>query len=113
MKKPQKWLQWVDIKTAEKIAEVRIYDKLFLHENPYDKSITDGWLSDINPDSLSRLNGSVVEREVRRWVEQAEKNEQVRMQFVRTGYFCLDSDSQSDKLIFNRIVGLKEDSGKS
>ena len=38
--------------------------------------------------------------------------ETVRFQGMRQAYFCLDKDSEGDKVILNRIVSLKEDAGK-
>jgi glutaminyl-tRNA synthetase len=81
-------------------AEVRLYDRLFVTENPGNK---DNWLDLINPNSLEILNDSVVEPSV----EDAKPGE--RFQFERTGYFCIDTKySREKKIVFNRTVTLKD-----
>ena len=56
----------------------------------------------INPNSLTVLNKCVVEPEL------ADAKPEDKFQFVRTGYFCVDSkDSSKEHLVFNRIVSLK------
>lgn len=91
-------IHWV---SAEKgvPAEIRVYDRLFTIANP---AAADDFKATINPDSLSVVEG-VVEPSLAN--AEAEKG----FQFERTGYFCVDSkDSSSDKLVFNRTVGLRD-----
>lgn len=91
-------IHWV---SAEKgvPAEIRVYDRLFTVANP---AAADDFKATINPDSLSVVEG-VVEPSLAN--AEAEKG----FQFERTGYFCVDSkDSSSDKLVFNRTVGLRD-----
>ena len=88
-------IQWVDAKTAKNV-EVRLYDRLFKDEAP------EG-LEDINPDSLKIIKNALIEPAV------VEKTPSERFQFERQGYFYIDPvDSTKEKLIFNKIVGLKD-----
>ncbi|MCB1041735.1 MAG: glutamine--tRNA ligase/YqeY domain fusion protein [Acidobacteria bacterium] len=92
-------LHWVSAAQAL-AAEVRLYDTLFLDPNP--GSVKDVPLSEmINPDSL---------RVVQAWVEPslAEVEAGHRVQFERTGYFCVDPDSKRGRPVFNRTVTLKD-----
>ncbi|KAJ1987618.1 Glutaminyl-tRNA synthetase [Dimargaris cristalligena] len=138
--KPKAYIQWVaNCPTAGSpvaIDELRVYDRLFRHNNPLDKNeVPQGWLSDIDTNSLHRTQGALVEvgiwDAIRRWAETTpslDLVENLRFQFIRIGYFALDKDSQlpaeaalqkadpkacaeSAKLVFNRIVTLRE-SGK-
>ena len=82
-------------------AEVRQYDKLFRSETP--GSATGNYLDDLNPDSLIVLENAYIEKEA----EKAEAGDY--LQFVRNGYYCVDSrDSRPDGMVFNRTVTLKD-----
>ena len=106
-------IHWVDSKTAVD-AEVRLYGNLFSDAQPDgpDKNFLDC----LNPDSLQVLTGCKVEAAL---VEEAKKYDaegEGRMahtapgfQFMRVGYFCMDSrDCRADHLVFNRSVLLKD-----
>ncbi|KAL3695146.1 hypothetical protein R1sor_008797 [Riccia sorocarpa] len=80
-------------------VEVRLFDKLFKSENPAE---LEDWLGDLNPDSkevittalaVPPLNGAPVGS---------------KFQFERLGYFCVDTDSTADKMVFNRTVTLRD-----
>jgi glutaminyl-tRNA synthetase len=86
-------------------CEVREYDRLFTEANPDGDKERD-FLEFINPDSL------VVQTESRCEVGLAEAEVQSGYQFERTGYFCIDSDSSAEKLVFNRTVTLRDSWGK-
>lgn len=92
-------LHWVSIKHAVK-AEVRIYDRLFLDEAP-DSHKEKDYMEFINPDSLKIISA---------YVEPSLEKGNVgdRFQFQRLGYFNIDDDSKSDKLVFNKTVGLRD-----
>lgn len=92
-------LHWVSIKHAVK-AEVREYDRLFLDEAP-DSHQDKDFMEFINPDSLK-----LVEAFVEPSLQDAEVGQ--RFQFQRLGYFNVDNDSSSDKLVFNKTVGLRD-----
>ncbi len=79
-------------------AQVRLYDRLFKVEDPGG----DGWKSLINPNSLEVLTNCRVESNL------AGVKPQDRFQFERIGYFCVDDDSTSDALVFNRAVSLRD-----
>lgn len=83
-------------------AEFRLYEHLFLKENPDDVDEGGTFLDSLNPESL---------RAVRGWVEPAlaQAEPGTRFQFERVGYFCTDPDSQpSDHPVFNKTVSLKD-----
>jgi glutaminyl-tRNA synthetase len=94
-------LHWVSAKDALK-AEVRLYDNLFIKENPDDTQEGQDFTANINPDSLKVLQDCYIEPSV------GNAKPLDRMQFERLGYFCVDKDSTKDKLIFNRTVTLKD-----
>lgn len=82
-------------------AEVRLYDKLFVKENP---EATEGedFIVHLNTNSLEVLTGCLVEPSL----QGAKKSE--RFQFMRQGYYTVDADSTPDRLVFNRTVSLKD-----
>lgn len=81
-------------------AEVRLYDRLFMVENPADDGRDIVEL--LNPESLKILKGCKVES----YLKDAKPGD--KFQFQRTGYFCVDPDTTSDNLVFNRTVSLKD-----
>jgi glutaminyl-tRNA synthetase len=85
---------WVSAAHALDV-EVRLYDYLFLEDEPTSDSA-------INPDSLIELSGCKAEPSLAKAVPGE------RFQFLRQGYFCVDQDSVSGRLVFNRTVGLKD-----
>lgn len=93
-------LHWVDAATAVD-AEVRLYDNLFTDPDP-DGADKD-FMECLNPNSLEVLSGCKVEACLADAVVPAS------FQFMRLGYFCLDSkDSSPEHLVFNRSVSLKD-----
>ena len=92
-------IHWVSIQHAIE-AEVRIYDRLFTHENPDGDKEVD-FKEYINPNSLEVITG-YLEPSL-----QSSKNGD-RFQFQRLGYYCVDKDSSSEKLVFNKTVGLRD-----
>uniref|UniRef100_A0A3Q2SSW7 Glutamine--tRNA ligase n=1 Tax=Fundulus heteroclitus TaxID=8078 RepID=A0A3Q2SSW7_FUNHE len=102
--KPKAFIHWV---SQPLVCEVRLYERLFLHKHPEDPSVVpNGFLSDINPNSLQVISNALVDTSV--------KGAKVldKFQFERVGYFSLDPDSTTNKLVFNRTVTFKEDPGK-
>jgi glutaminyl-tRNA synthetase len=92
-------IHWVSAKHAAS-AEIRLYDRLFISENP---AAEEGDFKDhINPHSLSIIENAYIEPSL------LNATMDDRYQFLRKGYFCLDKDSSRDKLIFNRTVTLKD-----
>ncbi|MBC7419084.1 MAG: glutamine--tRNA ligase/YqeY domain fusion protein [Pedobacter sp.] len=92
-------IHWVSAAHA-KTAEVRLYDRLFTSETPDDE---EGDFKDyLNPNSLTVLPNVYMEPAL------AEAQMDSRYQFIRKGYFCLDTTSTPEKLIFNRTVSLKD-----
>ncbi|MGD0755282.1 MAG: glutamine--tRNA ligase/YqeY domain fusion protein [Bacteroidales bacterium] len=99
-KKVKGTLHWVSAQHAVN-AEVRLYDRLFNHEDPAGQK-DDDYRKFLNPDSLKILTGCKVEPSLRS-AKPLEK-----FQFQRLGYFCVDYDSTESKLVFNRTVQLKD-----
>lgn len=93
-------LHWVSVEHAID-AEVRLYDRLFNTEDPAGQKDED-YRNFLNPDSLKVLRGCKAEPSL------AKARPLDKFQFQRLGYFCVDSDSTADGLIFNRTVGLKD-----
>ena len=92
-------IHWVSVPHAIK-AEVRIYDRLFTHENPDGDKDVD-FKEYINPDSLQVITGYLEPS-----LKSAEAGE--RVQFQRLGYFCVDNDTNAEQIVFNKTVGLRD-----
>ncbi len=93
-------VHWVDAETAVD-ATVRLYSSLFTDPDP-DAADKD-FLACLNPDSLEVLSGCKVEAFL------ASAKAPASFQFMRQGYFCVDSkDSTDGNLVFNRSVSLKD-----
>ena len=92
-------LHWVSIAHAIE-AEVRLYDRLFIDEAP-DSHKEKNFLDFMNPNSLQISTG---------FVEPSLQTVQAgdKFQFQRLGYFNVDKDSTTEKLVFNKTVGLKD-----
>ena len=106
-------IHWVDAETCVD-AEVRLYDNLFLDAQP-DGADKD-FLECMNPESLTVLTGCKVESalvgEAKKYDEEGESRTAHTApcyQFMRVGYFCMDSkDCLAEHLVFNRSVLLKD-----
>jgi glutaminyl-tRNA synthetase len=99
-RKVKSTIHWVSAKHAIP-AEIRVYDRLFNKEDPDIVEEGQDFISNLNPDSLEILHG-FVEPSLR------EANPLDKFQFQRIGYFCVDPDSTTKKLVFNRTVPLKD-----
>lgn len=139
-KKPKSYIHWVaeSAKHSSPIkVEARVFTPLFKSENP--EAVEPDFMADIREDSLLTYPNALAEvglAEIQRrapWPEEAGeaglakgdaadgKNgearkpgpESVRFQAMRVGYFCMDRESTPEHVVLNRIVGLKEDAGKS
>jgi len=99
-RKVQGTIHWVSAQHAIK-ADVRLFDRLFSKPDPNDVPEGVDWKSTINSDSL---------RVVEAYIEPSLKNVKPldKFQFERLGYFSVDYDSTSQKLVFNRTVTLKD-----
>ena len=95
-------LHWVS--AAHSIeAEVRLYDHLFLKPNPSDEKDGSDFKDHLNPNSLETLTSCRVEPTL------ADAAPGMGLQFLRLGYFCVDSvDSSTNRLVFNRTVTLRD-----
>ena len=84
-------------------AEIRLYDHLFASPNPGEEGESDDLADWLNPNSLEILTGCRVETSL------AGAEPGSRYQFLRQGYFCVDSvDSKPHALVFNRTVSLRD-----
>jgi glutaminyl-tRNA synthetase len=92
-------IHWVSIPHAVE-AEVRLYDRLFTHENPDGNKEVD-FKEYINPESLKVITGYVEPS-----LQTAKELD--HFQFQRLGYFCVDKDTSAEKLVFNKTVGLRD-----
>ncbi|MEL6194841.1 MAG: glutamine--tRNA ligase/YqeY domain fusion protein [Bacteroidota bacterium] len=97
-------LHWVSAPHAKEV-EVRLYDRLFLDEDP-DGHADKDFKEFINPNSLEVLSSVFVEPSL------ASAKAGDRFQFMRKGYFAVDPDSTDEKLIFNRTVTLRDNWAK-
>ena len=91
-------LHWVSAPHAVD-AEVRLYDRLFVHEDP---ASTENFLDHLNPSSLEVLRAAKVEPSL------SGASPGSRYQFERLGYFAVDPDSTEGALVFNRTVSLRD-----
>jgi glutaminyl-tRNA synthetase len=92
-------LHWVSAAHAIP-AEVRLYDRLFNRPDP--EAGEEGFLGCLNPNSLTELKGCRIEGSL------AATKPGDRFQFERQGYFCADTESTPDRLIFNLAVALRD-----
>jgi len=92
-------LHWVSVEHAVD-AEIRLYDRLFVKENPLED---EDFIANLNQDSLEILNSCKLEPSL------ATAKPGEYYQFLRQGYFCVDSeDSKLGEIVFNRTVGLRD-----
>lgn len=98
-------LHWVSAQHAVD-AEIRLYDRLFVNENPYETEDGKDFTSNINKDSLRTITGKLEP-----FISNAKSGD--KFQFERQGYFCVDPDSITGHLVFNRTVTLKDTWTKS
>jgi glutaminyl-tRNA synthetase len=94
-------LHWVSARHAVD-AEIRLYDRLFIKKNPMQTEDGEDFTDNINPDSLKILKKCKLEPSM------AEAEPGDRFQFERRGYFCMDTDSTDENLIFNRTITLRD-----
>jgi glutaminyl-tRNA synthetase len=97
-RKVKSTIHWVSAAHAKE-AEIRMYDRLFLKENPEEGE--EGFLNCLNPNSLENLKGFVEP-------SLASPEAGSRYQFERLGYFCVDKDSTPVRPVFNLTVNLKD-----
>ena len=97
-RKVKSTIHWVSAAHAKE-AEIRMYDRLFIKEDPEEGD--EGYLNALNPDSLTLLTG---------YVEPLLSKTKAgdRFQFERQGYFCTDPDSTDEKPVFNLTVPLRD-----
>jgi glutaminyl-tRNA synthetase len=100
-RKVKSTIHWVSAAHAID-AEVRIYDKLFIKEDPNQVEEGQEFTANLNPGSLEVIAQAKLEPSL------ANAPIEGRYQFERLGYFCVDPDSRPGRLVFNRTVALKD-----
>nr|CAB3475950.1 unnamed protein product [Digitaria exilis] len=85
-------------------VEVRLFEKLFMSENPAE---LENWLGDLNPHSKEVIKDAYAVPSLATAVLGD------KFQFERLGYFAVDTDSTPEKLVFNRTVTLRDSFGKA
>ena len=94
-------IHWVSAQHAL-TAEARLYDRLFHVENPNEVPEGGHFTDHLNPNSLEVVTGCKVEPSL------AGAPAGTRVQFERLAYFCVDRDSNEDRLVFNRTITLRD-----
>ena len=100
-RKVQGTIHWISADNAQE-AEVRLYDRMYIKENPMETEEGKDFTDYINPNALSILKS---------YVEPFLKDKETgsRFQFERNGYFVIDIvDSNKENLVFNRIITLRD-----
>jgi len=100
-RKVKSTIHWVSAAHAIE-AEVRMYDNLFLKEDPNETEEGQDFTANLNPHSLEILSDAKLEPSL------ANARAGDRFQFERLGYFSVDPDSAGGTLVFNRTAGLKD-----
>ncbi len=98
-------LHWVSVKHSIQ-AEARLYDHLFIKENPLKVEKGDDFKENLNSNSLQVIKDCRLEPSL-----DGVKPGNI-YQFERLGYFCVDPDSTNGKIVFNRTVTLKDEWAK-
>lgn len=99
-RKVQGTIHWVSAEHAKKV-DVRLYDRLFTRQDMDNLTEDEDYKDFLNPESLKVVE-ALVEPDL------TTKKPGDKFQFERIGYFCVDSDSTDEKIIFNRTVTLKD-----
>ena len=94
-------IHWVSAAHAL-TAEARLYDRLFRVENPNEVPEGGHFTDHLNPSSLEVVAGCKVEPSL------AGAPAGTRVQFERLAYFCVDRDSNEERLVFNRTITLRD-----
>ena len=98
-------LHWVSVKHAIS-AEVRLYDNLFIKENPLKVDEGNDFKENFNPHSLRVIKDCKLEPSL------ATAKPGNIYQFERLGYFCVDSDATNEGIVFNRTATLRDEWAK-
>lgn len=104
-RKVQGTIHWVSAKDYID-AEVRLYDRLFVKENLEDNEEGHDFKENLNPESLK-----VISAKAEPFLKNAKPMD--KLQFERIGYFCVDKDSNPEKLVINRTVALRDSWNKA
>nr|WP_276602974.1 glutamine--tRNA ligase/YqeY domain fusion protein [Nannocystis pusilla] len=94
-------IHWVSAAHALPV-EARLYDRLFMTEDPNEAPEGKTFLDNLNPKSLEVVQGAKVEPSM------AAAPTGTRVQFERLAYFCVDRDSTDERLVVNRTIGLRD-----
>ena len=91
-------IHWLSADYAKPVTAI-LYDRLFTEENMNDLPEGKSYIDFLNPTSAEKVENVMVEPSL------ADAKPGEKFQFVRTGYFCLDTKNPG---VFNRVVGLKD-----
>jgi len=100
-RKVKSTIHWVSAAHAVD-CEVRLYESLFMKENPNEVADGEDFTANLNPHSLEVVSSAKAEPSLR------DASTGSRYQFERLGYFCVDEDSTLERLVFNRTIGLRD-----
>ncbi len=100
-RKVKSTIHWVSAEHAVD-AEVRLYDNLFMKEDPNDVEDGQDFTANLNPKSLEVVPGCKLEPSL------SSAAPLDKFQFERLGYFCVDKESTPERLVFNRTVALRD-----
>lgn len=98
-------IHWLSAQHAVPV-HVRMYDRLFAVEDPYDVPEGGDFVDNINEDSLTIVDDAYVEPSL------ADAQPGAKYQFERQGFFCVDTTSTPDQLVFNLTVAMRDSWGK-
>jgi glutaminyl-tRNA synthetase len=105
MKKTKGIIQWISQNNCV-IAEIRLFDRLFSVPSPGKDQPNKDFIKDINKNSIDIISNALVENNMINCTLGD------KFQFERLGYFCFDeidnNNNYNNKLVFNKIVGLKD-----
>ncbi|OCL01609.1 glutaminyl-tRNA synthetase [Glonium stellatum] len=116
--KPKAYIHWVDASSGIKVVS-RQYNPLFKTDSPNSLDWKEGgWAEDLNPNSEVVFKDAIVEKGLEDLIKARSlhpshaSDDLVRFQALRTGYFCVDPDTDGKKAVLNQIVSLREDKSK-
>ncbi|MFW5700090.1 MAG: glutamate--tRNA ligase family protein, partial [Cyclobacteriaceae bacterium] len=99
-RKVKSTIHWVSARHAKEV-EVRLFDRLFMKENPDEAEEGKDFTSNLNPESLIITKGYLSSG-----IDNIRPLD--KFQFERIGYFCIDPESTTDQPVFNRTVTLRD-----
>jgi len=116
--KSKAYIHWVDASSGIKVV-ARQYNPLFKTDSPNSLDWKEaGWADDLNPNSEVVSKDAVIEKGLEGLIKAHSpypshtSDDLFRFQALRAGYFCVDPEKDSDRVVLNQIVSLREDKSK-